>query len=226
MSNVQSTTNARAVYNNAVRICAFYKIAVNEAYCTMSDLILEQQLLTTLSNYQFPVLSNDNGPSGSRFNTEIRLTQQDVFVASAWGLFLLEPASAVDATFIAQTYPNKLVFVTGGESAALETIYNAFASITVNNDVIVPVWSLSRHRMVPQTQQTAVIAGVQNANPYAQIDLSQDGFVPVEPNILFVGSKGYRILMNLPASLAAVGPFTRARIHYRGVLAQNTTIIT
>jgi hypothetical protein len=226
MSNVQSTTNARAVYNNAVRICAFYKIAVDEAYCTNSDLVLEQQLLATLSNYTFPVLSNDLGPSGSKFNTEIRLTQQDVFVASAWGVFLLEPSSAVDATFIAQTYPNKLVFVTGGESAALETIYNAYCSITVNNDVILPVWHLSRHRMVPQTQQTALIAGVQNPNPYAQIDLSQDGFCPVEPNILFVGSKGYRIVVNLPANLAAVGPFTRLRLHYRGVLAQNTTIIT
>jgi hypothetical protein len=226
MSNVQSTTNARAVYNNAVRICAFYGIKVDEAYCTMSDLILEQQLLVTLTNYQFPVLNNDNGPSGSRFNTELRLTQQDVFVASAWGVFLCEPASAVDATFIAQTYPNKLVFVTGGESVALETIYNAYFSITVNNDVILPIWSASRHRMVPQTQQSPLIAGVENANSYAQIDLSQDGFVPVEPNILFVGSKGYRIIATLPAGLAAVGPFTRLRVHYRGVLAQNTTIIT
>jgi hypothetical protein len=226
MSNVQSTTNARAVYNNAVRICAFYKIGVDEAYCTMADLILEQQLLTTLTNYTFPVLTNDNGPSGSRFNTEIRLELQDVFVASSWGVFLLEPASVADATFIAQTYPNKLVFVTAGESVALETIYNAYFSITVNNDVILPKWSASRHRMVPQTQQTALIAGVQNANPYAQIDLSQDGFVPVEPNVLFVGSKGYRIVLTLPAGLAAVGPFTRARVHYRGVNCQNTTIIT
>jgi hypothetical protein len=224
--NQQSTVNARFVYDNALKILASYNINPASAKLTQSDLILEQQLLTTLTAYIFPVLTNDNGPSGSRFNTEIRLTQQDSFIASSWGVFLLEPASAVSATFIAQTYPNALVFVTGGESAALETIYNAYCKITVNNDVILPVWSLSRHRYVPQTQQTALIVGVQNANPYSEIDLSEDGFFPVEPNILFVGSKGYQIQMILPAALAAVGPFTRMRVHYRGVLAQNTTIIT
>jgi hypothetical protein len=224
--NQQSTVNARFVYDNALKILASYNINPASAKLTQSDLILEQQLLTTLTAYIFPVLTNDNGPSGSRFNTEIRLTQQDSFIASSWGVFLVEPTSAVDATFIAQTYPNKLVFVTAGESVALETIYNAYCKITVNNDVILPVWSLSRHRYVPQTQQTALIAGVQNANPYAEIDLSEDGFFPVEPNILFVGSKGYQIQMILPAALAAVGPFTRMRVHYRGVLAQNTTIIT
>jgi hypothetical protein len=225
MSNQQSTVNARYVYDNALKILAFYQIAAASAKLTQSDLILEQQLLTTASQYTFPVLTNDNGPSGSRFNTEIRLTQQDTFIASAWGFFLVNPSSAVDTTFIAQTYPNNIIF-TGGSSAALETLYNSYAKITVNNDVILPVWSLSRHRMVPQTQQTATIAGVENGNPYAQIDLSQDGFNPTEPNLLFVGSKGYQIVVVLPAALTAVTTYLRARIHYRGLLAQNTTIIT
>jgi hypothetical protein len=226
MSNQQSTVNARYVYNNAVKLLAEQNIQADSAKLTQSDLILEQQLVTTLTTYIFPVLSNDNGPSGTRFNTEQRLTQQDALVASAWGVFLLEPASANSVTFIAQTYPNPIVFATGGESVALETIYNSYCKITVNNDVILPYWSLSRHRYVPQTQQTPLIAGVENANPYAQIDLSQDGFNPVEPNIIFIGSKGYQVQVIMPAALADVGTFTRLRIHYRGVLAQNVTIIT
>lgn len=224
--NQQSTVNARYVFDNALKILASFNIAASSAKLTQSDLILEQQLLTTLTTYVFPVLSNDNGPSGSRFNTEIRLTQQDTFIASSWGFFICNPTSTTDATFIAQTYPNAQVFTTGGLSAALEVLYNSTARITVNNDVILPVWSMSRHRYVPQTQQTPVITGVQNANPYAQIDLSQDGFVPVEPNILFVGSKGYQIQLILPAALSVVSANLRGRIHYRGVLAQNTTIIT
>jgi hypothetical protein len=224
--NQQSTVNARFVYDNALQILAKYNISAESAKLTMSDLVLEQQLLTTLTQYTFPVLSNDNGPSGSRFNTEIRLTQQDVFIASSWGAFLLKPTGAVDATFIAQTYPNPQVFTTGGVAAAAETIYNSYCKITVNNDVILPVWHLSRHRMVPQTQQEPLIAGVENAIPYSQIDLSQDGFYPVEPNLLFVGSKGYQIVVIFPAALGAVETFMRLRIHYRGVLAQNTTIIT
>ena len=224
--NQQSTVNARFVYENAVKILAKENIQADDAKLTMSDLILEQQLLTTLTQYTFPVLSNDNGPSGSRFNTELRLTQQDALIASSWGVFLLKPTNAVDTTFIAETYPNPQVFTTAGVAAAAETIYNSYCKVTVNNDVILPIWSLSRHRYVPQTQQAPLIAGVQNAIPYSQIDLSQDGFVPVEPNILFVGSKGYQIVVILPAALAAVEAFMRLRIHYRGVLAQNVTIIT
>jgi hypothetical protein len=224
--NQQSTVNARYVYENALKILASFNISAASAKLTQSDLILEQQLLTTLTAYIFPVLTNDNGPSGSRFNTEIRLTQQDTFIASSWGFFLLNPASTTDATFIAQTYPNAQVFTTGGLSAALEVLYNSICKITVNNDVILPVWSLSRHRYVPQTQQTPTITGVENGNPYAQIDLSQDGFLPVEPNILFVGSKGYQVQMILPSALTVASANMRARIHYRGLLAQNTTIIT
>lgn len=223
--NQQSTVNARFVYENALKILATYNISANTAMLTQSDLILEQQLLTTLTQYTFPVLSNDNGPSGSKFNTEQRLNQQDTFIASSWGVFLLEPTSATAANFIAQTYPNPVVFSTTNESAALETIYNSYCKITVNNTVVLPYWSLSRHRMVPQTQQTVAAANV-NGNAYSQIDLSSDGFHPVEPNILFVGSKGYQVQVVLPAALAAVGTFTRMRIQYRGVLAQNTTIIT
>jgi hypothetical protein len=221
-----STVNARFVYDNALKILAGYGIDAASAKLTQSDLILEQQLVTTLTSYTFPVLTNDNGPSGTRFNTEIRLELQDTFIASSWGVFLLEPGSAVAATFIAQTYPNPLVFTVGGEAAALETIFNSYCRITVNNDVILPKWSLSRHRMVPQTQQDATITGVEDGNAYSQIDLGQDGFYPVEPNILFVGSKGYQVQVIMPAALAAVGTFTRLRVHYRGINAQNTTIIT
>jgi hypothetical protein len=227
MSQQQSTVNSRFVYDNALKICAQYKIDPVAAKLTQSDIILEQALSTGLTQYVFPVLTNDNGPSGTRFPTEIRLQLQDSFIASSWGAFLLEPTgSANDCTFIAQTYPNPQVFVGVGEAKALETIYNSYCKITVNNDVILPVWSLSRHRYVPETQQEPLIAGVENAIPYSEIDLSQDGFMPVEPNIIFVGSKGYQIQVILPAAMAVLGAFTRLRLHYRGINAQNTTIIT
>jgi len=225
MSTQNSTLNARYVYENASAVMNANGISTQNAVLTQSDLVLEQQLTTALTAYTFPVLSNDNGPSGSRFNTEIRLQQQDTFVASSWGVFLCAPTSAVDATFIVHTYPDPVVF-TGGAAAAAETIYNSYCKITVNNAVILPVWHLSRHRSVPQSQQVAGSAGVYPGIALDQIDLSSDGFYPVEPNILFVGSKGYQIVVTLPAALAAVTTYERLRIHYRGVLGQNTTIIT
>jgi hypothetical protein len=224
--NQQNTANARIVYENAAKICAKYGVNLDTAKATQSDLILEQQLFANTTNYQFPVRQDDNGPSGTKFNTEVRLTNQDSFIASAWGFFLLKPASAIDTTFIAQTYPNPQVFTSANTSAAAETLYNSYCRITVNNDVVLPIWHMSRHRMVPQTQQEPLIVGVQNAIPYSQIDLSQDGFVPVEPNLIFIGTKGYIINLVLPAALAAVETFERARIHYRGLLLQNSTLFT
>lgn len=230
MSNQNSTVNARFVFENASAIMAKAGIDIDQAILTQSDLVLEQQLAANLTQYTFPVLSNDNGPSGTRFNTEIRLNQQDSFVMSSWGVFLLKCATVVDATMIAHTYPSPAVFSGGGVAAALETIYNSYCRISVNNQVILPVWHLSRHRSVPQSQQVAAAAGVYPGIAQDQIDLSSDGFYPVEPNILFVGSKGYRIEVNLPAALAAVDgsgtPSDRLRLQPRGVLAQNSTIIT
>ncbi len=229
MSQQNSTVNSRYVFENAKEIMTEAGINIQDAVLTMSDLVLEQQLSTTLTTYTFPVLNNVTSPSGTLFNTEIRLNQQDSFVASAWGSFLLKAATIVDATFIVHTYPSPAVFTGLGVAAALETIYNSYCKISVNNLVILPVWHMSRHRSVPQSQQVAAAAN-QNGIAQDQIDLSSDGFHPLEPNVLFIGSKGYVIEVKLPAALAAVDgagtPSDRLRLHYRVVLGQNTTIIT
>jgi hypothetical protein len=224
--NTQNTATARLVYENGLRIVKGAGLDPDVVKLTQSDLVLEQQLFTNVTQYLFPVLNNQQGNAGGAiFNTEVRLTQQDSFISSAWGFFMSTPTSGVDATFIVQTYPNPILF-TGGASAAAETLYNSIAQIRVNNDVVYPVWHLSRHRYVPQTQQTPLIVGVENANPYAQIDLSSDGFFPMEPNFVIIGSKNTVITAILPAALAAVTAFQRARFHFRGLLAQNSTIIT
>jgi hypothetical protein len=225
--NLQSTMSARLVYENGTALVLEAKLDPNVVKLTQSDLILEQQLVVNSNNYTFPVLNNQQGTTGGQiFPTEVRLNQQDSFIVSSLGFFLLNPSSAVDATFVAQSYPNPQVFTTSGASAAAETMYNSYMTMVVNKDVILPVWHLSRHRMVPQTQQEPLITGVENSIPYSQIDLSSDGFYPVEPNLIIIGSKGTVITITMPASMAAVTPFMRARLHFRGLLAQNSTIIT
>lgn len=224
MNYTINNATARMTYLESLKIARGAGLNPATTRNTMSDLVLEQQLLTSSTNYSFPVTNTQ--ANGTPFNTEVRLNLQDSFVASQWGVFLEKPTSAVDATFIAQTYPNPQVFTTGGVSAAAETIYNSSARITVNNDVLVPVWHLSRHRLVPQTQQTPVIAGVENANPYAQVDLTTDGFHPIEPYLVFIGSKNIQIQVTLVAALAAVETFMRLRLHYRGLLMQNSTTVS
>jgi hypothetical protein len=225
VSQNNSQMNSRLVFENAKSIITAAGLNVASAKLTQSDLRLEQQLVTTKTQYQFAVLNNNNGPSGSLFNTEVRLTQQDSFVAASVGFFLAKPTSATDATFIAHTYPSPVTFSTAGTAAAAETLYNSLLAIMINNDNVLPVWHLGRHRMVPQSQAQT---GAANANNIAQdqIDLSSDGFVPVEPNLLLIGSKNNVITVTLPSALAAVEANQRAILWFRGVLAQNSTIIT
>lgn len=225
MSKFNSQANARLVFENALRIIKDARLTLDITKLTNSDLRLEQQAATNKTQYQFPVLTNNNGPANTLFNTETRLNQQDSFVASAWGFFISKPSSLTDATYILHTYPNALTFSTTGVAAAAETLYNSILQISVNNDIVMPVMSTRRFRAVPQSQ--AVAAGTnQNGIALDQIDLTSDGFTILEPLILFIGSKNSVITLSLPAALAAVETFQRLHMIFDGLLAQNSTIIT
>lgn len=225
MSKFNSQVNSRYVFENARAIITGAGLTLDDTKLTNSDLRLEQQLFTNRTQYQFPVLTNNNGPSNSLFNTEIRLNQQDSFVACAWGFYIAKPSSSTDATFILHSYPSPAVFTTSGVAAAAETLYNSIFQIAVNNDIVLPVISTRRFRAVPQSQQVAAATN-QNGIAQDQIDLTSDGFTVLEPNILFIGSKNTVINLILPAALAAVEANMRGVIVYEGVLAQNSTIIT
>ena len=217
-----NNATARMTYLESLKIARQASLNPTNTKNTMSDLVLEQALSTGVTNYNFPVTNTQ--ANGTPFNTEIRLNLQDSFVASSWGMFLLAPSSGVDATFQAHTYASPAVF-TGGGAAAAETLYNSYARITVNNDVLVPVWHLSRHRLVPQSQQVTAAAN-QNGIAEDQIDLTTYGFYPVEPYLVLIGSKNLQVQMILPAALAAVTANSRVRFHFRGLLLQNSTTVS
>lgn len=225
MSQNNNQISSRLVYENAKKIMMDANLSVTNVKLTQSDLRLEQQMSTSKTTYIFAILNNNNGPSNTVFPTEVRLTQQDSFVASQLGFFIAKPSGVTDCAFIVHSYPSPVTFSTTGTAAAAETLYNSLLAIMVNNDNVLPVWHLGRHRSVPQSQQQT---GAANANNIAQdqIDLSSDGFVPVEPNILLIGSKNSVITMTLPSGLAAVETFQRSIIWFRGLLAQNSTILT
>jgi hypothetical protein len=219
----QSTMNSRLIYKNAVDMMVKANLSANLTKLTQSFLRLENQLVTNKTQFQFPVLTSQNNAAGTIFNTEQRLNQQDSFISASWGVFLSNPSSNVDTTMILHTYPNAIAFPAAGTAAAAETIYNSYFQLAVNNDIVLPAWDASRHRLVPQTQATAAFGA---GSPIDQIDLSSDGFYPVEPNLVFIGSKNSVLNLIMPAALAAVESFERITVIFRGVLAQNSTIIT
>lgn len=228
MGNTNNQGAARLVYMNGLQIVKEALLDPSVVKLTQSALRLENLIATNRTNYVFAVLVNAvNNSSNTVFNTEIRLNQQDSFITSSLRFYIGEPSSAVDATWVDYTYPSPVVFSTAGEAAALETLYKGQLKITVNNVVVLPTMSLSRFRFVPFAQK-ATAAANQNGIGDDSIDSSSDGLTMIEPNVILVGSKNSIVEINLPAAvgtIAAAG-FTRMGLEFRGLLAQNSTIIT
>jgi hypothetical protein len=212
---------ARMVFENA-------KIALEKAFpntnilkvvkLTQGSLRFEQLLVVGSTRYQFNVLDNQAIIS----NTEDRLKLQDSFVISAIKICTGAPSSSTDNTFLPDSYPNPIKY--GANAAPLGAFWNANLEISVNNDIITPKWDLYRHYNAPETQQTAALGA---GSPQDQDRGAFDGWYPVEPNIVMIGQKDTQLSINLKgAGLTAVQANSRAIVMVRGVLAQNSTVVS
>lgn len=228
MSNRISQMDARLVYKTGCDIVSKAGLSLSVVKLTQSTLRLEQLLILGRTQYTFGVLTSDLGSNNSQpTNTEVRLRQQDSFITSNLAYRIAEPSSASDCTYIDSTYPSPTIFNASGEAAALETLYKATLKITVNGDVIMPSLHMGRFRKVPVTQKQTGAANA-NAIAYDAIDGATDGIMINEPNLVLIGSKGNIIETNMPTGVATIGTagFTRQLFEFRGLNAQNSTIIT
>lgn len=221
---LNSNIAARMVFDNAKTaiLNAFPEVnnIISKVKLTQGSLRFSQPLSAAQTLYQFPILVNET--QLGIFNTEQRLNLQDSFVVSELGVFVSNPGSGTATAYRLLTYPNFVEFG-AANAAALQGLYNGSLKLTVNNDVLIPNWDLWRHYVTNQTQQTAALAA---GSPNDQFDGSKDGFYPVEPNVVFIGSKNNILQIQLPAAIATVTAFSRIEIVVRGVLAQNSTVVS
>lgn len=217
-----STVGSRLAYEKA-------KEAVNKAGFSTSTAVLSQSYLrsevalsTSKTSYQFPILINDN--SQTVFNTAQLLNLQDAFYCSSIGLFFVKPSSTTSSEFPLNTFPDVSVFSSSNTAASLYSFYNGFMQLTVNNRQIISAYNLSRHLYVPQTQGTTNAYYASSAiTTKTQQDGSSSAFYPVEPGIVFVGSKQNVLTVQIPQALTAIETNSRAVIIFQGHLAQNVT---
>jgi len=216
----------REVFNNARRLVDAAGLSTSATVLSQSYLRTEVAMSTSTTSYHIPILVNDNqNGATSSYNTSNLLNLQDAFVVSsiliAWG----NPTSATDTAWIPQTYPNASVAGTVAIATALNGIYSANLQVNINNKQILTGWDALRHYYVPQTQNLTATQLVTTA--ISQADLSENGFYPVEPNLVFVGSKNNQVSLNLPAALSSVpvSGYGRIVILFRGILAQNCTSV-
>lgn len=207
-------------FNGDARRCRDW---VNGRKLSQGEIRLEVELTTNTNVFTFGVTPNQANSTNVQFNTEQRLQLQDSLVASEYGIFVAQPSSRVDSGFVLNTYGNTQVFAAADAAALDSTFYsNGAFQLKVNNDVVIPYRGLFNHWYKAQTQQTAPLGA---GSPKDQIRGAEDGMITQEPNLLLIGSKSYVPQIVLPGNLASAAPFERAILIFRGVLAQNSTVI-
>jgi hypothetical protein len=212
----------RLVFENAKNLVANAGFNVNQAVLSQSYIRSEIAMSTSTTSYHVPVLVNDT-QNGNTFATENRLNLQDAAVISSVGVYVAIPASASTTAFPLYSYPNAVVFSTSGAATALYNLYNGYMQMNINNRVIVPSWGLYKHLNVPQTQQGSQ-AGATNGG-IDQFDGTSQGYYPMEPNVVLVGSKNNQISLNLPSAIGTLqaGVAPRIVVIFQVILAQNVT---
>ena len=220
-----STVGTRLAFEKAKQAINTAGFSLGQAVLSQSYLRLEVSLSTTITSYQFPVLTNDVSSSNTTsFNTEQRLNLQDAFVCSSIGLFFCKPSSTTATNFQLVTYPNTQIFSTANTATSLYNWYNSSLTLTVNNRQIVPAYDLYRHYSVPQQQEVAApYYSANTANFKDQQSGADSAFYPVEPAWVLVGSKQNSLQVQLPQAMAAIETNSRAVLILRGHLAQNVT---
>jgi hypothetical protein len=196
---------------------------VNGRKLSQHEVRLEVELNTANNRFIFGLTANQANSTNVIFPTENRLALQDSLIVSEYAVFVAQPSSRTDTEFDLATYGNTQIFAAADAAALDGTFYsNGSLSTKVNNDVVIPYRGLFNHWYKPQTQQTAALGA---GAPKDQIRGAEDAFVTQEPNLLLIGSKNYVPEIVLPGALASAAAFLRTVLIYRGILAQNSTVV-
>ena len=215
----------RLVFENAKNLINQLGYDASHAVLTPSFLRSEVLLTTTSAAYHVPVLINDN-QNGTPTVREQRLALQDLFIVSSIQILLTSGAST-SGSAKNYTYPNLTAFPTG--AAQLYNVYNGYFNIQVNNQNVLPKWSLLQHLDIPQTQQNTNFNAATATSPaqYAidQVTMYQFALQVCEPNIVLNGASNINASIILPAAPSTVDANTYVATLWYGILAQNCTSV-
>jgi len=213
---------ARLTFENARTFVQSQGYDVSQAVLTQSYVRSEVAISASVTNYRLPIVVTDN--SSTIFNTERRVNLQDVHVVSSLFIGLAAPSSSTDAAFPVCSYPSIGAGFSAAQADAALTLYNGFLSIQVNNQNVLPSYDILRSYYVPQTQGGVGITA-QTVFPIDQFDAADNGFYPIEPNLLLNGGANIVASIVLPAAISTVKADSRIVAIFRTILCQNVTSV-
>jgi len=108
-------------------------------------------------------------------------------------------------------------------------LYNGYFNVQVNNQNVLPKWSVGQHYVVNQTQQnTNFNSATATAPAQYTIDeysVESDGNIVCEPNFVLNGASNINASLILPAAPSALDSNTYVAVRWSGILAQNCTSV-
>jgi hypothetical protein len=214
--------SARLTFENARSFVQSQGYDVSQAVLTQSYVRSEVAISASVTNYRLPIVITDN--SSTIFNTMRPVNLQDVHVVSSLFIGLAAPSSSTDTAFPVCSYPSVGAGFTAAQADAALTLYNGFLSIQVNNQNVLPSYDILRSYYVPQTQGGVGITA-QTVFPVDQIDGADNGFYPIEPNLLLNGGANIVASIVLPAAISTVKADSRIVAIFRTILCQNVTSV-
>ncbi len=216
----------RLVFDNAKTLINQLGYDTSHAVLTPSYLRSEVLLSTSSASYHVPVLINDSQNGVPANVREQRLALQDLFIVSSIQ-FLLVSGSATTGSAKSYTYPNLTAFPTG--AAQLYNLYNGYFNIQVNNQNILPRWSMLQHLDIPQAQQNTNFNAATATSPSQylidQVSFDEYALQVCEPNIVLNGASNIQANIQLPAAPSALDSNTYVATLWYGILAQNCTSV-
>jgi hypothetical protein len=102
-------------------------------------------------------------------------------------------------------------------------------NIQVNNQNVLPKWSILQHLDIPQTQQNTNFNAATATSPaqYSidQVNFNEFGLQVCEPNLVLNGASNINASIILPAAPSTVDANTYVATLWYGILAQNCTSV-
>lgn len=149
------------------------------------------------AQYAFALLQNNSNPA--QRNSEIRLNQNDAFVALKTGFFLKSEDPAKPGQGLLTSYGSPAIFPSVASYVSntdVDALFNSFLSVKVGDTVFAQNIDLRQCRNV-RTSQKVTAAANQNGIAFDE-QLGWDGFTDNEPIVTFDGGKKNDVIVTVP----------------------------
>lgn len=151
---------------------------------------VESEIETSKNSYSLNFSSKTNVDG----ITENRLDNNDSFVITEIGIFLIKKNTDYPNAEVLQAYPNAAVFADGTtfKGANLECIYNGKVNFSVGNTNFLEKFPMDAFRSVGAMASSS-------ATTYSQKNAA-DGFVEMTPNVGITGLSKHELRIDIPSA--------------------------